>query len=829
VKPQSISGWRLAIITAVLVISGAVVIVLGRAVFSDLEALSTARNDDVSWNVSQLEVELLKLQNETLNVMQLPSSDLVSFRKRYDIFYSRFSSLSQGRLFRSLRERPGAQSVLDAANGFLDRNTPLVDGADDVLRNDLSGIYDELTELHPQIRELALIGIEHYAENETMRRDQLSKTLIRLAAAVLVLILVLTVTTFVLLKLFRRGERFSHENAIMRSRFEAAVNSSLDAVLVVNTKGQIIEFNGSAEAVFGYTRSQAINGDMADLIVPPHMREMHLKGMQRFLDTNEKKVIGAGRIRLEGMRKSGEIFPVELSISLAETDGERVFVSFLRDITQEIEAEQDLRTARDKAQESERAKSDLLTVMSHEMRTPLNGILGSLSLIDQTNLTDRQKRHLNSIAVSGELLLSHVNDVLHLSSLTAENAPLKQSLFDLSELTNDVAESLMANAQARNCDLQVNILSDLPRLVRGHKTALQQCLINLVGNAIKFTSDGTVLIEVEKLHANDHYEFRVSDTGVGIAPKNLSRVFEEFVTIDSSFSRENSGTGLGLAITKRLVEGMGGEIEVDSVLGQGSLFTLRIPLGDTATQIDHVQGGQTLPPALPSDGLRVLVVDDNEINRLILADMLHDMNCEVTQAADGYEAIKATQKQAFDLLLLDISMPGIDGMETLERIHAQGADWTQVPAIAVTAHASKKDHETIMQANFSSLLVKPVDMGQLKASLIGVLQKDLPHVQTMARNSTAQDFIARFGDATYERHLHDLKSGVSELLEQLPWDGAVSADAQQQAHKLAGTAAILGLPTLTELLQTVEICDAEAWAEEQDRLRANLQDALRHP
>ncbi|WP_286193797.1 PAS domain-containing hybrid sensor histidine kinase/response regulator [Tropicibacter sp. R16_0] len=686
-----------------------------------------------------------------------------------------------------------------------------------------------MTELHPQIRELALIGIEHFAENEAMRRDQLSKTLIRLAAAVLVLILALAVTAFVLLKLFRRGERFSHENAIMRSRFEAAVNSSLDAVLVVNTKGRIIEFNGSAETVFGYTRREAINGDMADLIVPPHMREMHRKGMQRFLDTNEKKVIGAGRIRLEGMRKSGEIFPVELSISLAETDGERVFVSFLRDITQELEAEQNLRTARDKAQESEKAKSDLLTVMSHEMRTPLNGILGSLSLIDQTNLTDRQKRHLNSIAVSGELLLSHVNDVLHLSSLTAENTLPEQSLFDLSELANDVVESLLANAQARNCDLQVNVLSDLPRLVRGHKTSLQQCLINLVGNAIKFTFDGTVLIEVEKLHADDQYEIRVSDTGVGIAPKNLPRVFEEFVTIDSSFSRENSGTGLGLAITKRLVEGMGGEIEVDSVLGQGSLFTIRVPLGDATSQIEHVQDGQSMPSAVPSDGLRVLVVDDNEINRLILADMLHDMKCEVTQAADGYEAIEATQKQAFDLLLLDISMPGIDGMETLARIHAQGEDWQQVPAIAVTAHASKKDHETIMQADFSSLLVKPVDMAQLKAALTSVLKKDLPPAQAGVRNSTAQDFIARFGDATYERHLHDLKSEVAELLEKLSVDGTMSTDAQQQAHKLAGTAAILGLPILTELLQAVESCDAEAWAEVQDDLRSSLLDALKQP
>lgn len=813
-------------IASLLAASVVCVIVLGRTVVSDLQALSTAQYDDVSWNMSQLEVELLALQNATLEAAQDPEADLAAFRKRYDILYSRLANLSRSRLFRPLRDRPDSQDALNAAADFLDTATPMVDGPDDALRASLDQLHDKVVALRLHVRNLALIGIQHFSETEAMRRDQLSQTLIRLAAAILVLILALTVTAFVLLKLFRQGQRYSHENAVMRSRFEAAVNSSLDAVLVVNTRGEIIEFNGSAETVFGYTRDEAIGGDMAELIVPEHMRDMHRKGMQRFLDTNEQKVIGAGRLRLEGLRKSGEVFPVELSISLAETEGERVFVSFLRDITQELKAEEDLRTARDKAQESEKAKSDLLTVMSHEMRTPLNGILGSLSLIDRNNLTERQKKHLNSIAVSGDLLLSHVNDVLHLSSLTAENALPEQSLFDLKDVVDDVADSLSANAEARNCDLHVNILSDLPRLVRGHKTSLQQCLVNLVGNAIKFTSDGTVMIEVEQLPSDGRYEIRVSDTGVGVAPENLPRIFEEFVTIDTAFARENAGTGLGLAITKRLVEGMGGDIEADSVLGEGSLFTLRIPLADAERSDQKNTGVPAVPSAALPAGLRALVVDDNEINRLILADMLGDLEFTVQQAADGFEAIETTSRHAFDVLLLDISMPGIDGIETLDRIRAQDTDWSAIPAIAVTAHASKKDHETIMQAQFSDLLVKPVDATQLEAALKRVLCDDVINHE-VTEGDAAQDFIARFGRDVFDRHLNELKDGVSDLLPQLTDQPAPSPEVRQAAHKLAGSAAVLGQVQLTEALQSLEYCAPDDWAAAQDRIMADLQEAAR--
>lgn len=796
---------------------------LGRTVKIDLDALSIAQNDDVSWRMSQLEVEVLRLQNAANDASQLPDANLSEFRKRFDIFYSRVSTLTQSMLYQTLQGDPAILAGLTSTIAFLDATAPIVDGPEVTLRKALPDIQSQIGNIRPELRAVALAGVQIFAREDAVRRDNFSHTLIKLTASVLALIIALIMTVAVLIKLYRRGQRFSHENQIVRSRFEAAVSSSLDAVLVVDTSGKIIEFNGAAESVFGYTREDALGGDLAEMIVPEHMRDMHYKGMERFLVTGEKKVIGAGRIRLEGMRKSGEVFPVEMSISLAESDGERVFVSFLRDITKEIQAEEDLRNARDKAQESEKAKSDLLTVMSHEMRTPLNGILGSLSLIDQGNFSERQKRHFNSIAVSGELLLSHANDVLDLSSLTADASQREQTRFDLRDMVQKVADSLRANAQARGNSVKVEFLSNELGVVRGYKTPLQQCLINLVGNAIKFTTDGVVSIEVERRPSNNLVEIRVSDNGVGIAPENLERIFEEFVTIDTAFARRNAGTGLGLAITKRLIGAMDGGIEADSLLDEGSLFTMRIPLPLAGLMSPPPPEPPDTPPMIISTGLKAIVVDDNEINRMIMTDMLLDFGFDVDQASDGFEAINMVSENAFDIALLDISMPGIDGIETLNRIRALDVAWSNIPAIAVTAHASARDHDTILQAPFGALLVKPVDLGQLNAKIAAVLDGGKGIQCIESEQATVTDFQSRFGEEKYLGALNDLRSELKKFLKNLEMEPALTPANKQEAHNLSGSAAVLGKQSLWTQLQSFENCGADAWLSTKGKILSELQ------
>lgn len=811
-----------ALFSGLLIAGLLFVVYLGRSVVEDLDALSTALHDDISWNMSQLEIETLNLGSAVHDAAHGHNNDLSAFRKRYDIFYSRVTTLTQSTFYQAIRDDDRAQAGLNSIRAFLDSVTPIVDGPDTALRAALPDIEQKLAALRPHVRTLALTGIQVFAQAEADRRAELSRTLVKLATSILGLVLILLGALFILVKLYRNGQQVAHDNQVVRSRFEAAVSSSLDAVLVVDTGGRIVEFNGAAEAVFGFSRAEALGGDMAEMIVPAHLREMHRNGMARYLETGEQKVIGAGRLRLEGLRKSGEIFPVELSISLSEADGERVFVSFLRDITRELEAEEELRTARDKAQESERAKSDLLTVMSHEMRTPLNGILGSLELIEQDGLSQRQQRHLNSISVSGELLLSHVNDVLDLSSLNSDSVPQPKVNFDLREMVQQIADSLVASAQSRGNVLTIDYLSGDLDAVVGAKRAVQQCLINLLGNAIKFTSDGVVGIEVERLQKSEVVEIRVSDTGVGIAPENLERIFEEFVTVDTAYARENAGTGLGLAITKRLVEAMDGAIEADSLPDEGSLFTLRIPLPvgrSQTTRLEENDGTASLHMPL---GRRALVVDDNEINRLILVEMLRNAGCDVREANNGFDAIDCLSKQKFDVLFLDISMPGIDGIETLDRIRQLQVPWSDLPAFAVTAHAARQDHEVIAEASFLDILVKPVRQADLSAKLSQSLS--LPNYFPMdQREGTAgDDFRKQFGELRYQTALADLHAELEQLMGKITKEHILTSAHRDAAHKLSGSAAVLGEPKIQKILQEIEYCESDVWAAQREQLVHNI-------
>ncbi len=810
--------WPIFAFIGLLSVGLVIVFSLGREVKSDLDALATSKTDNVSWLMSQLEVELLRLEVAVIDASKDSDVDLAVVRNRFDIFYSRADTLSGSALFSFLREDAAAQSALRATDDFKSRLIPLIDGPDRQLRAGLPELRTQIQTLRPQIRELALGGIQGFAQENANRRAELAGTLIRLASLLVVLFVALLLAFAILVKLFRQGQLLARQSQSASNRFEAAITSSLDAVLVVDTSGRILEFNGAAEDVFGYSQAEAIGADMAELIVPEHLRDLHRNGMARFLETGEQKVIGAGRVRLEGLRKSQETFPVELSISLAETDGERVFVSFLRDITEDLKAEEDLRAARDKAQESEQAKSDLLTVMSHEMRTPLNGILGSAELIDHSNLTDRQKRHLRSIEVSGRLLLSHVTDVLDFSRLGSGNALRDKSNFDLCKVVREVADSLAANADARGNDLKVDVLSEELCEVLGYRTALQQCLVNLLGNAIEFTRDGSVSIEVERLQQNDLVEFRVADTGVGISPEYLDVIFDEFVTIDTAFARDKSGTGLGLAITKRLVEAMGGDISAESVLGEGSLFSMRLPLPASRPDIAHQLVSSETAQTSFQQGLKALVVDDNAINRMILIDMLADIGFEVAEAENGYAALEKLSAEPFDVLLLDISMPGIDGIETLGKVRELNVAWCNLPAIAVTAHAAPKDHEVIQAAEFQGLLVKPVPLAALQSELTKVVK-----VQRVGVAEPENDFRARFGDDKFREACEELNNEVAGLIDSLNSSIGLGSAHRQTAHKLCGSAAILGQTDLWSKLNDLQNCTSQEWDDEKATFLRDLQ------
>jgi signal transduction histidine kinase len=383
------------------------------------------------------------------------------------------------------------------------------------------------------------------------------------------------------------------------------------------------------------------------------MRDAHRAGMKRYAETREKRVLDQGLVQLEAVNSDGQIFPVEPSISTAKTDGGEIYVSYIRDISKRVAAQNELVDARDKAVAGEKAKANLLAVMSHEMRTPLNGLIGSLQLLDGTSLSDRQKKFVDVMKTSGQMLLEHVNNVLDISRVDAGKVEKFEQNFDVPEAVNEVVESLKSTASERGNTLSFEVTRDDIGTAFGDKARLTQILVNLIGNALKFTENGRVQVEVERDPNSDVVEFRVIDNGIGIPEDQRQQIFEDFVTLDSSFTRAVEGTGLGLGIVRRLVAILDGEIGVESEAGEGSVFWVRLPLKPVSLKPKTTkQTGDTLTKAVDQSGASFLIIEDNEINRLVAREMLAQMGYISFEANDGQEGVEAADRQAFDLIFL---------------------------------------------------------------------------------------------------------------------------------------------------------------------------------
>ena len=488
-----------------------------------------------------------------------------------------------------------------------------------------------------------------------------------------------------------------------------------DAVVVADLSGRVLDFNGAAETIFGYRRADALGRRMSDIIVPPHLRDAHEAGMERYRRTRERHVIGKGRIEMEAMRRSGEIFPVEFSLSSTESADGEIFVSFIRDISAKKAAETELLKARDEALAGEKAKANLLAVMSHEMRTPLNGMLGALELISDDELSQKQRDYLRIMETSGRLLLQHVNDVLDISQVDADCSRVAYAPFSLATLVREVAEMQQPIAAKNHNELAWNV-QDSASSVIGDAPKLRQILVNLVGNAIKFTHAGHVTVEAERLSGGNMVEIRVIDDGIGIREADQEHVFDEFFTGDPTYRRAAGGTGLGLAITARLVKLLGGKIGLESEENEGSLFWVRLPLPDADVAAQASDPTPCAKRPVARDGLRILLVEDNEINRQVARAMLTSLGHDVTEAVDGADGAEAANTVAYDVVLMDISMPRLDGIGATRLIREGGAS-KNACIIALTAHAMPNEIVEFRAAGIDDIVTKPVSRALLAEAL----------------------------------------------------------------------------------------------------------------
>jgi len=378
----------------------------------------------------------------------------------------------------------------------------------------------------------------------------------------------------------RRVSSLYDQVAENEKRSRTIVDASLDAIIGIDQHSRIVEFNPAAEAIFGHSRETAIGAPLAETIIPERLRDAHHKGLETYLETGEGPVLGA-RIELPAIRASGEEFPAEVSIQAESTTTGPIFIAYIRDVTEQKRAEAELLEAKERAEAANAVKSEFLAMMSHEIRTPINAVLGSLSLLQDTELDNEQSELTHTGRRSSETLLGIINDILDFSKIEAGKFVFDAAPLKISDIVETVLVVVSPRAEDKKISINTHISGRMPRYLVGDEGRVRQVLLNLVGNAVKFTDMGGVTIEVSLTAESEHdatIRFDVLDTGIGISAEHHDELFSEFTTLTPAYTQKFGGTGLGLAISKTLVNLMEGEIGFDSTLGEGSRFWFTVRL-----------------------------------------------------------------------------------------------------------------------------------------------------------------------------------------------------------------------------------------------------------
>ncbi|MBV9996826.1 MAG: response regulator [Caulobacteraceae bacterium] len=506
----------------------------------------------------------------------------------------------------------------------------------------------------------------------------------------------------------------SEARARAAARVQALLEHASEAITTVDASMTIIGANQAAERLFGSPEGGLIGQSVSRFVVDwPEGDVWSLDVMRALTDRVSEPMEFLGR------RACGETFQAEISLSRLEFDGETIVTGFWRDISHRKAEEAAVLKMRDEAEAANRAKSAFLATMSHEIRTPLNGVLGMAQAMALDALTDTQRERLEIIRQSGQTLLSILNDILDLSKIEAGRLDLETVDFDLGAEIEGAAASFQAMARAQRLKLEVDV-GGAAGVYRGDPTRLRQVVANLISNAVKFTEKGEVRVVAG--FANGTASVTVSDTGAGIAPDVVERLFEKFTQADSSTTRRYGGTGLGLAICRELAQLMGGTMRATSELGLGSRFTVSLPLA-------RVGGSSEAPCVRPPEappsatGLKILAAEDNLVNQQVLKTVLEQVGLEVVLVGDGAQAVAACEAQSWDLILMDVQMPGTDGPAATKAIRAfeKSIGRPRTPILALTANVMQHQKAEYMRCGMDEVVAKPIQISELLAAIDAAL------------------------------------------------------------------------------------------------------------
>lgn len=841
-------GRRVAtlVLVGLLLFGTATLIGYARLLNEAARVARDAQSDNFTWTVSQLEVDLahFRLALAEAEAGMVPGggtagsgtagSGTGAVNRTFDIFYNRVNLIYvQAPAFDPARDA-GTLVLLAQIRARTQAMAALADQGGEIAPPALLAEMRSRAEaLEPAVRDFALGGLNASVREAANARESHRALLQRFSTLAIVLVVLLSGAIWLTVDMYR--DLLGRARAIRRvsSNLSRTIEASLDAVIITDGQGRIREYNRAAETIFGQPRDIALGRDIAGLLLPPPEPGESRCGIAPFLAAGAG---GQDRAVLTAAHRDGRRFPLEAAVvSDRDSEGQPIHIAFLRDITDRLAVESALREARDAAEKSATARARFLAVMSHEMRTPLHGVVAALDLMARGTLDEAQRRLVRIAQTSGQNALEQVEDLLDLARRD-DHAAETPVAFDPVALCAEIAE----NARPLAAERGNRILLDLPKRggpkgdgpgrVLGLRRAFVAAVGNLMGNAVKFTEGGRITLTLRHGRAEDGavlLDLAVADEGVGIAPEDQKRIFEDFETLDSSLTRAEGGTGLGLGIARRAVTALGGRIELESAPGAGSTFRFSVRMQPApeaveapGTVAEAVEAGTT-PPAGPGRRLAVLVADDNPINLLLMQEMLVRLGHEAVAVADGAGAVAAAAERGFDAILMDVSMPGMDGLEATARIRAGGPSAAS-PVIAVTAHSLPEDVAQIRAAGIAEVLTKPIRLDVLERALSALApngpQGTRPSGGPAAPVNGAEDPLLDpevVADAcallsparrvaaidAFEAEYAAARAAIGSGAGNGSANGATAAD---RLHRLAGGAAVLGAFRLSRRLSEAE-------------------------
>lgn len=647
-------------------------------------------------------------------------------------------------------------------------------------------------------------------------------------------------------------EKEKRENLWQRrvNRNELILHSAGEGIFGIDISGKITFINPAAGNMLDRTTSELVGTHYQTVLFneksDDSVNKFEFSPIQFALTDGETSHVNSENF----YRRDGSDFLVEyICVPLKEKDEIIGAVITFQDITERRDIESAIVEARNAAIESARTKTAFLANMSHEIRTPLNGVIGMTSLLLDTSLSPEQLHYTNIIKQSADLLLDIVNEILDFSKIEAGKLELEKIFFDLSELLSGMVEFFKLEAKRKGLNLKLEISDDVPTIICGDSSRLRQIFNNLISNAIKFTNSGEILVKVSKESENEEdvlLKFIVSDTGIGISKDKQDFLFQPFTQADASTTRRFGGTGLGLAISKQLAAMMNGEIGVKSEINKGSKFWFTAEFGkerkvqavvaeNNGNTAQHIE----TESKILSGRAKILVAEDNEVNKQVAIGMLRSLGFQADSAANGVEAVNALKTKDYELILMDCHMPEMDGFEATREIRSLENGKSSTKIVAMTANALVGEEECCLEYGMDDYLSKPI----LKDDLSKILAKHLPLVEKILDSETnivqhrledildnealenlrqieargEKDFVAEtiklyFSHA--EKQINEIKQAVSK---------GNHKDLYLKAHSLKGSSGSIGLRKISKLCEKLE---KSSQSNNQELSKKNLDEML---